>query len=75
MRAGAPLAERNRRAIWGAVNAQGDEASASRDSLPFTARAVRMVERLWGSPNAAVETFFKPIKAELVWRRTWKTSR
>ncbi|MCA3413162.1 MAG: hypothetical protein INF84_01055 [Roseomonas sp.] len=40
------LAERNRRAIWGAVNAPGDEASASRDSFPFTARAVGMVERV-----------------------------
>jgi hypothetical protein len=43
---GDSLAERNRRAIWGAMNAPGDEASASRDSFPFTARAVRMVERL-----------------------------
>ena len=25
--------------------------------------------------NAAVETFFKTIKAELIWRRTWKTRR
>ena len=23
--------------------------------------------------NAAVETFFKTIKAELIWRRTWET--
>jgi len=40
------MAERNRRAIWGAMNAPGEEASASRDSLPFTARTVRMVERV-----------------------------
>ena len=25
--------------------------------------------------NAAVETFFKTIKAELVWRRPWETRR
>ena len=25
--------------------------------------------------NAAVETFFKTIKAELIWRRTWDTRR
>jgi len=25
--------------------------------------------------NAAVETFFKTIKAELIWRRTWETRR
>jgi hypothetical protein len=43
---GDTLAERNRCAIWGAVNAPGEEASASRDNFPFTARAVRMVERV-----------------------------
>ena len=25
--------------------------------------------------NAVIETFFKTIKAELVWRRTWETHR
>jgi transposase InsO family protein len=25
--------------------------------------------------NAAVESFFKTIKAELIWRRTWETRR
>jgi transposase InsO family protein len=25
--------------------------------------------------NAAIETFFKTIKAELIWRRTWETRR
>lgn len=25
--------------------------------------------------NAAVETFFKTIKAELIWQRTWQTRR
>ncbi len=43
---GDSLAERNRRAIWGAMNAPGDEASVSRDSLPLASRAVRMVERV-----------------------------
>jgi hypothetical protein len=43
---GDSLAERNRRAIWGAVNAPGDEASVSRDSLRLASRAVRMVERV-----------------------------
>ena len=28
-----------------------------------------------GYDNAAVETFFKTIKAELIWRRTWETRR
>jgi len=27
------------------------------------------------SLNAAVETFFKTIKAELIWRHTWQTRR
>jgi len=26
-------------------------------------------------PNAAVETFFKTTKAELIWRRSWETRR
>ena len=43
---GDSVAERNRRAIWGAVNAPGEEASASRDSLPLASRAVRMMERV-----------------------------
>ncbi len=43
---GDSVAERNRRAIWGAVNAPGDEASGNRDSFPFTAQAVGMVERV-----------------------------
>jgi len=25
--------------------------------------------------NAAIETFFKTIKTELIWRRTWQTGR
>jgi hypothetical protein len=40
------MAARNRRAVWGAMNAPGEEASVSRDSFPFTARTVRMVERV-----------------------------
>jgi len=43
---GDSLAERNRRAIWGAVNAPGEEAGVRRDSFPLAARAVRMVERV-----------------------------
>ncbi len=42
---GNSMAERNRRAIWGAVNAPGERVNASRDSFPLAARAVRMVER------------------------------
>ena len=41
---GDSVAERNRRAIWGAVNAPGEEASTNRDSFPLSARTVRMVE-------------------------------
>jgi hypothetical protein len=40
------LAERNRRAIWGAVNTPGEDAAVTRDSLPLTSRAVRIQERL-----------------------------
>ena len=43
---GDSLAERNHRAIWGAVIAPEEEASANRDSFPFTARAFRMLERV-----------------------------
>jgi len=40
------MAERNRRAIWGAVNAPGEDAAVSRDSFPLSSRAFRMVDRL-----------------------------
>ena len=40
------LAERNRRAIWGALNAPGEVAAISRDSLPLASRTFRMVERV-----------------------------
>jgi hypothetical protein len=43
---GDSLAERNRRAIWGAVNAPGEDAGISRDSFPLVSRSVRMVERV-----------------------------
>jgi hypothetical protein len=43
---GVAAAERNRRAIWGAMNAPGEDAATSRDSLPLASRAVRMVERV-----------------------------
>ena len=40
------MAEQNRRAIWGAMNAPGEDAAISRDSLPLASRAFRLVERL-----------------------------
>jgi len=40
------MAERNRRAIWGAVNVPGEDAAVSRDSFPLSSRAFRIVERL-----------------------------
>jgi len=40
------LAERNRRAIWGAMNAPGEDAAVSRDSLPLASRGFRVVERV-----------------------------
>jgi hypothetical protein len=43
---GDSLAERNRRAIWGAMNALGEDAVISRDSLPLASRGFRMVERV-----------------------------
>ena len=38
------MAERNRRAIWGAMNAPGEDAAISRDSLPLASRGFRLVE-------------------------------
>ena len=43
---GDSMAERNRRAIWGAMNAPGEDAAISRDSLPLAARGFRVVERV-----------------------------
>ena len=40
------MAERNRRAIWGAMNAPGEDAAISRDSLPLASRGFRLVERV-----------------------------
>ena len=40
------MAERNRRAIWGAMNAPGEDAAISRDNLPLASRGVRLVERV-----------------------------
>jgi hypothetical protein len=40
------MAERNRRTIWGAVNAPGEDAAVSRDSFPLSSRAFRVTERL-----------------------------
>jgi hypothetical protein len=39
------MAERNRRAIWGAMNAPGEDAATSRDSLPLASRGSGVVER------------------------------
>ncbi len=38
-------------------------------------RSVSMSGRGNCYDNAAVETFFKTIKAELIWRRSWETPR
>ena len=43
---GDSLAERNRRAIWGAMNTPGEDAAISRDSMPLAARGFRVVERV-----------------------------
>jgi hypothetical protein len=40
------MAKRNRRAIWGAMNAPGEDATTSRDSLPLASRGFRLVERV-----------------------------
>jgi hypothetical protein len=40
------MAERNRRAIWGAMNTPGEDAAISRDSLPLASRGFRLVERV-----------------------------
>jgi hypothetical protein len=39
------MAERNRRANWGAMNVPGEDAAISRDSLPLASPTLRMVER------------------------------
>jgi len=38
------MAERNRRSIWGAMNAPGEDAATSRDSLPLASRGFGLVE-------------------------------
>ena len=43
---GDSMAERNRRAIWGAMNVPGEDAAISRDSLPLASRGFRLVERV-----------------------------
>jgi hypothetical protein len=40
------LAKRNRRAVWGAINAPGEHVAISRDILPLASRAFGMVERV-----------------------------
>jgi hypothetical protein len=43
---GDSMAERNRRAVWGAMNTPGEDAAISRDSMPLAVRGFRMVERV-----------------------------
>ena len=43
---GDSVAERSRRAIWGAMNAPGEDAAISRDSLPLASRGFRVLERV-----------------------------
>ncbi|MFM7608189.1 MAG: hypothetical protein ACKO9A_04815 [Alphaproteobacteria bacterium] len=40
------MAERNRRSIWAAMNAPGEDAAISRDRLPLASRGFRAVERV-----------------------------
>ncbi|MCA3360515.1 MAG: hypothetical protein INF74_01075 [Roseomonas sp.] len=40
------MAEQNRRAIWRAMNAPGEDAAISRDCLPLASRAFRVMERV-----------------------------
>jgi hypothetical protein len=40
------IAERNRRAIWGAIKAPSEDAAVNRDSLPLTCRGLRLVEKV-----------------------------
>jgi hypothetical protein len=40
------LAEQNRRVIWGAINAPGEDAAISWHSLLLASRGLRMVERV-----------------------------
>ncbi|MCA3370943.1 MAG: hypothetical protein INF89_15710 [Roseomonas sp.] len=43
---GDSMAERNRRAIWSAMNAPDEDAAISRDNLPLASRGFRLVERV-----------------------------
>jgi hypothetical protein len=40
------MEERNRRAIWGTMNAPGEETAISRDSLPLASRGFRVLKRV-----------------------------
>lgn len=40
------MVERNRRAIWGAMNTPGQDAAISRNSLPLASRGFRVVVRV-----------------------------
>ena len=54
--------------------------SAQYLSIKYTERLPKLASNTVGSvgdsyDNAAVETFFKTNKAEMIWRRTWQTRR
>jgi hypothetical protein len=40
------MAERNRRAIWGAMNAPGEDTAISQHSLLLSSKGFRVVERV-----------------------------
>jgi len=40
------MADRNRRAIWGAMNAPSEDAARSRDSLPLPSKGFKLVQRV-----------------------------
>ena len=46
------IAERNRRAIWGAIKAPGEDAAVNRDSLLLASRGLRLVEKAWALATA-----------------------
>ena len=50
------MAERNRRAIWGAMNAPGEDAAISQRSLLLSSRAFRVLERVRRGAKVGVAT-------------------
>ena len=61
----------------GARSSAASKATSCAKSTPHSAQQNQLKFLLdeHRSINAAVETFFKTIKAELIWRRTWETRR